>query len=75
MICVKIFRQDKNETIKANLLDYRTLNMRNTDEFKNSFNALHRSSVKEENERKKSSALKKSFNYEELRNSNLARLV
>lgn len=49
--------------------------MRNTDEFKNSYNALHRSTIKEDNERKKSAALKKSFNYEELKNSQLYRLV
>lgn len=49
--------------------------MRNTDEFKNSFHALHRSSVQEENERRKSSALKKSFQYEELKNSNMIRLT
>ena len=49
--------------------------MRNTDEFKHSFNALNRSSVKEDNERKKSQALRKSFNYEELINSNIVRLI
>jgi hypothetical protein len=35
--------------------------MRNTDEFKNSFSALQRSGIKDENERKKSQAMRKSF--------------